>query len=249
MKKQLFCTKRNLLHRSLAFGISWLRELGGSRFRRKFLLALVLPVFVAFFVILLYGQEQGASSQEFNLTMVGDSEIVTPATVHQNNPRFMAVVNAMRQGDAAFTNLEEALAFSPQCVPSPSTGRGQWHRAVPASLKQLQWMGFNLFGAANNHSMDYGIQGLLDTIQVLKQGGAVYAGIGETLGEARAPGYLSTPHGRVALITCASLFPDDSPAGRRDPTCEGRPGISPLHHETVYSRRCCQVRGSAQNQK
>ena len=234
MKKQLFCAKRNLLHGSLAFRISWLRELGGSGFRRKFLLALVLPVFVAFFVILLHGQEQGASSQEFNLTMVGDSEIVTPATVHQNNPRFMAVVNAVRQGDAAFTNLEEALAFSPNAYPAPVyAGRGQWHPAVPASLKQLQWMGFNLFGVANNHSMDYGIQGLLDTLQVLKQGDAVYAGIGETLGEARAPGYLSTPHGRVALITCASFFPDDSPAEDARSDMRGRPGINPLHHETV----------------
>ena len=81
--------------------------------------------------------------------------------------------------------------------------------------------------------MDYGVQGLLDAIELLKQDGAVYAGIGETLGLARAPGYLSTPHGRVALITCASSFPEYLSAGQARPDVGGRPGINPLHHDTV----------------
>jgi poly-gamma-glutamate capsule biosynthesis protein CapA/YwtB (metallophosphatase superfamily) len=191
---------------------------------------LALTVFVASLATSVRGQQQGASSQDFSLTMTGDSEIVTPATAHQNNPRFMAVANAVREGDAAFTNLEVSFPTSPSTYPA-GMPRGQWHPTDPALLKQLQWIGFNLFGAANNHAMDYGIQGVLDTIHLLKQSGAVYAGIGENLGEARAPGYLSTPHGRVALVTCASTFPVDSPAGQTRPDVRGRPGISPLHHE------------------
>ena len=122
----------------------------------------------------------------------------------------MAVVNAVRQGDAAFTNLEESLA-QPECIPG-RRGKGPMASAVPASLKELQWMGFNLFGVANNHSYGLWHPGYAGHDSSFEAGDAVYAGIGETLGEARAPGYLSTPHGRVALITCASTFPDDSPA-------------------------------------
>src|SRR5581483_12044260 len=104
-------------------------------------------------------QEQPAG--EFNLTLVGDSEIVTPATAHQSNKRFMGVVNAVRQGDAAFTNLEVSFPVSANAYPA-GRPRTQWHPTDPALLQQLQWMGFNLFGAANNHAMDYGTQGLLD---------------------------------------------------------------------------------------
>jgi len=95
-------------------------------------------------------------------------------------------------------------------------------------------MGFNLFATANNHSMDYGVQGVLDTIQTLRKGGAVYAGTGVDLGHARAPGYLSTGHGRVALVACASTFPPDSPAGQARPDIRGRPGLNPLRYDVHY---------------
>jgi poly-gamma-glutamate synthesis protein (capsule biosynthesis protein) len=81
---------------------------------------------------------------------------------------------------------------------------------------------------------DFGIDGLLNTMREMKQAGAVYAGVGENLGEARAPGYLSTAHGRVALIACASTFQHDSPAGQSRPDLLGRPGINPLQHQTKY---------------
>jgi poly-gamma-glutamate synthesis protein (capsule biosynthesis protein) len=169
---------------------------------------------------------------EFNLTLVGDNNIVTLASARQNDPRFMAVVNEIRKGDAAFNNLETTF-------PGPDAYPGGFPRSEniysdPSLIKQLQWMGFNLFGTANNHSMDFGIQGLLDTINVLKQANAVYAGTGYDLGHARMPGYLFTPHGRVALITCASTFPQDSPAGQTRPDIKGRPGINPLRFDVHY---------------
>jgi hypothetical protein len=163
-------------------------------------------------------QEQRKDLGEFNLTLVGDNNIVTLATVRQNK------------------SLETTFP-GPDAYPAGAP-RSENIFSDPALLKELQWIGFNLFGTANNHSMDFGIQGLLDTIQVLKQGGAVYAGTGIDLGHARAPGYLSTAHGRVALVTCASTFPQDSPAGQARPDIRGRPGLSPLHYDVRYLVRC-----------
>jgi poly-gamma-glutamate capsule biosynthesis protein CapA/YwtB (metallophosphatase superfamily) len=187
---------------------------------------------ISFFSSPVSGQDSSTSLGEFNLNLTGDSIITTPAKVRQSDSRFMAIVEAIRRADAAFTNLE--LTF-----PGPNTYPAGLPRAGviasdPAMLKELQWIGFSLFGAANNHSLDYGIQGLLDTMQVLKRDGAVYAGIGENLGQAREPAYLSTPHGRVALITCASTFQADSPAGQARPDMRGRPGLNPLRHDTRY---------------
>ena len=231
MRKQIPALITNALQSSMPLKMSCLRGLYKFRVRSKLLLA--LPILLVCIGIVSHGQEHAGSPEEFNLTAVGDSEIVTPAVAHQNNPRFMAVAMAVREGDAALTNLEEPYPLSKAAYPAGQP-RGQWHTTTPAMLKQLQWIGFNLFGAANNHIMDFGIQGVLDTMQVLKEDGAVYAGIGENLGEARAPAYLSTPHGRVALVTCASTFPEDSAAGAVRSDMEGRPGLSPLHHKAVF---------------
>lgn len=177
-------------------------------------------------------QEQKAAPPEFNLTLVGDAIIVTPVMVHQSDPQFMGVVNAVHKGDAAAINFEGTFA-SESAYPIADTG-GTWIATDPNRLKDLQGIGFNLFSAANNHSVDFGVRGLLDTIRVFKQGGAVFAGIGENLGQARAPGYLSTPHGRVALLSGATTFSVEGPAGEARPDMRGRPGLSALHHQTVY---------------
>jgi len=208
-----------------------------ASFQQKGLLVF-LPLFFVFlfagFSLRAQQQEVGKRKDlgEFNLTLVGDNIIYTQATVHQGNPKFMAAVKEIRTGDAAFANFENVFP-GPEAYPGGAP-RSENLYADPSILKELQWIGFNLFGTANNHSMDYGIQGLLDTIQTLKHGGAVYAGTGVDLGHARAAGYLSTPHGRVGLIACASTFPQDSPAGQTRPDVRGRPGLNPLRYDTHY---------------
>ena len=210
-----------------------LRGLNRPGFQGNCLLAIGLVfLFLCFLIVPSDAQEIRKDLGDFNLTLVGDNIIFTPAAVRQNNPRFMAAVDEIRKGDAAFANLETTFA-GPDAYPAGAP-RTENLFADPAVLKGLQWMGFNLFGTANNHSMDYGVQGLVDTIKVLKQYGAVYAGTGVDLGHARAPAYLSTSHGRVALIACASTFPQDSPAGQTRPDIRGRPGLNPLRYDVHY---------------
>ena len=158
--------------------------------------------------------------------------IVTSLTARQSDPEFMSLVNALRKSDAAVLNLEGTFAGE-DAYPIGDTGV-TWMASNPDRLKDLQWMGFNLFSAANNHSVDFGIQGLLDTMRVFQQAGATFAGIGKNLAGARAPGYLTTAHGRVALVSCASTFSPEGPAGQSRPDMRGRPGLSALHHETIY---------------
>jgi hypothetical protein len=188
---------------------------GGSRltgFQLKLMIALAGLLFTSLVGLPIHAQDRRKDLGDFNLTLVGDNNIVTLATARQNNPRFMALVDEIRKGDAAFNNLETTFP-GPDDYPGGAP-RSENIFSDPSLLKELQWIGFNLYGTANNHSLDYGIPGMLNTIQVLKQAGAVYAGTGVDLGHARAPGYLSTAHGRVALISTASTFPQDSPAGQ-----------------------------------
>lgn len=193
--------------------------------------SLRILVSTALACVSLFAQEKPAA-QDFSLTLTGDSIITQRLSIYQPDPRFMAAVNAVREGDAAFTNLE-ILFHNYEAPPSAQSG-GTWLRAEPFLFKELQWIGFNLFGAANNHSLDYGIEGLRIHRRVLQEAGAAFAGIGENLGEARAPAYLETSRGRVALISCASTFSAASPAGPQRPDLRGRPGINPLRFRIRY---------------
>jgi poly-gamma-glutamate synthesis protein (capsule biosynthesis protein) len=101
-------------------------------------------------------------------------------------------------------------------------------------LDELKWGGFNLFGTANNHAYDFGEGGLMSTIRAFEHAGLTHAGTGENLARARAPGYLDTAKGRVALISTSSTFSVMSPASEQRTDMKGRPGLNPLHFRTTY---------------
>lgn len=77
--------------------------------------------------------------------------------------------------------------------------------------------------------------GILATIKHLDQAGLVHAGTGRNLAEARAPGYLDTPHGRLALIAATATYRPWNAAGEQRPDLKGRPGVNPLAFQTIYS--------------
>src|SRR6185437_95538 len=56
---------------------------------------------------------------------------------------------------------------------------------------------------------------------------------GESLREAREARYLDTDKGRVALISTASTFPDQSRAGVSWGDTRARPGLNPLRFTTT----------------
>jgi poly-gamma-glutamate synthesis protein (capsule biosynthesis protein) len=209
-----------------------MNELCGRCDRRHGMTAILLGLSLAVLPQAVHAQEHSGPPGDYSITLTGDSIIETSAKARQTDPGFMGVVKTIQDGEVAFTNVEEIY---PSRAAYPSAVSGNVYIAAPPSmLKELQWMGFNLFAAVNNHSLDYNIEGVLDTLKVFRDADATFAGIGETLGEARAPSYLYTAHGRTALIACASTFLQEAPAGDPRPDMHGRPGINPLHHETVY---------------
>ncbi len=95
-------------------------------------------------------------------------------------------------------------------------------------------MGFNLTAFANNHTLNYGIDGCLATLDALHAMDFVCAGAGRTLAEARLPVFLETAAGRVGLVGCASTFAKGQQAGAQRDDAPGRPGLNPQRFETLY---------------
>ena len=67
-------------------------------------------------------------------------------------------------------------------------------------------MGFDLVSRANNHALDWGVEGMRETSHWLEGAGIAYAGVGENLGLAQAAGYFEGAKGRIGLVSMASTF-------------------------------------------
>lgn len=164
----------------------------------------------------------------FTVVAVGDL-IVSRALTKGRHAGFGEVVSILRDADVTFGNMETNIFDIRSFAGSPQAEYGgAYHVSLPELGPDLKEMGFNLVSFANNHSFDWGVEGMRETMRALDQNEIVHAGVGENLAQAGASRFLETKRGRVALISCATTF---TPMSRAcDPAGEapGRPGVNGL---------------------
>jgi poly-gamma-glutamate synthesis protein (capsule biosynthesis protein) len=166
-----------------------------------------------------------------SLLLTGDS-ILQRRLNSRDDCELRPLFDKVRAADVAFTNLE-GLANDYRGDPAQESGGS--HFGAPAwVLDELSDAGFDLFATATNHALDYSISGLVHTIEALEARGLSFAGIGRNLEDARRPCYHTSHAGTVALISCCSTFAKGQEAGAQRPDLPGRPGLNPLHVETVH---------------
>nr|WP_320022417.1 CapA family protein [uncultured Draconibacterium sp.] len=134
--------------------------------------------------------------------------------------------------DVKFANLETTI-HRKEGYPSAFPG-GTWTMTDPICLKNIKQLGFNILNTANNHAMDYSHNGLIATHRYLIENNLKFAGTGENLADATAPAFVECPEGRVAMIGATSSFHDSDAAGNQRIDMQGRPGINPLRHKSIY---------------
>ncbi|HVJ51204.1 MAG TPA: CapA family protein [Aliidongia sp.] len=171
------------------------------------------------------------SNPVLRLALSGDS-IVQRRLLTASDPVVKPLFDLIRGADVSFTNLE---VLPNDFVGDPALESGGSHFGAPAwVLDELSEAGFDLFATATNHSLDYGISGLLRVIEALQARNLSYAGIGTNLEEARRPVYHTHPNGTVALLSCSATLAKGQEASAQRCDMPGRPGLSPLRHSTVY---------------
>ena len=197
-------------------------------------LSLVLAAFLAL-------AAPGARSQEGDqITFAAGGDMIGPyhAFPGPEDSGFAEVAGLLRGADVAYAN-QEGSVFDLAAFPGwpAAENGGGYPLQPPAAAQGMKAMGLGLVSKANNHATDYGQEGLLQTLASLKAAGLVWAGAGRSLAEARAPAYLTTAKGLVALVSTASTFPPMAAAGapveRRGQVTQPRPGISVLHVREV----------------
>lgn len=102
---------------------------------------------------------------------------------------------ARRSPDARIINLETGVTRSGHWEP-----KGINYRMHPDNVGCLMLAGIDCCVLANNHVLDYGREGLLETLDTLQRSGLRTAGAGRDVVEARAPAVLGTRAGTRVLV-------------------------------------------------
>lgn len=118
---------------------------------------------------------------------------------------FEPTVDILRGADLALANLE-----------GPLTGYSDIYmekeyllKAPPSFAAGLKEASIDVLTLANNHMMDYGVQGLEDTLRTLDKVGIAYTGAGLSLAEARRPAVVEVKGARVAVLSYSKTFPKE----------------------------------------
>ena len=141
--------------------------------------------------------------------------------------------------DARIINLETSITTSNDYA----QGKAVHYRMNPANIKALIAIQPDACVLANNHVLDFGRSGLLETLDVLSGSHYRIAGAGRSLGEALAPAVISIPKtgGRVLVFAFGSPS-SGIPYGWA--ATEDQPGVHllPALTETVADELCRRVR-------
>lgn len=156
-----------------------------------------------------------------------------PASIFERSAGYL------RAAGAFFGNLEAAVTD----VGSPTTAKaagGAIFKSDERMLEAYVHAGLTGVGLANNHSMNYGVAGLLRTIDLLDGAGIAHAGGGGDLAGARRPAVIERDGERIALLSYTSVF-TPSFAATRD-----RGGVATVRVTTDYQAppRLAEVPGS-----
>ena len=130
------------------------------------------------------------------VTAVGDMIFNEPIS-QLEAPERAGLLRLMQEADVAYGNMEFSLNDRPELQ------RPFYNFRAPRDFRwELARTGINLVSLANNHALDFGPEGLKESLKALDHSNITYAGAGTTLAEAHAPGRLELAghKTRVALL-------------------------------------------------
>lgn len=116
------------------------------------------------------------------LSAVGDSELGNTPRLPADPAAYFAPIRAALAAPIVFGNLDGTMinATTSKCAP---TSTECYAFRVPTSYATIyRAAGFRVLNSANNHSNDYGAQGVLDTSAVLRAAGIAQAGLPGQIG-------------------------------------------------------------------
>lgn len=150
-----------------------------------------------------------SESGSVTVAMTGDvmlGRLVNEA-IRQNGPAWPwgDFRSELAGADLTIVNLECVIAQDGQ--PWQRWPKVFHFRADPIAIHSLLVAGVDAIGLANNHTLDFDVEGLLEMLRLLDDHGIAHAGAGRDLAEAERPAVVQAKGLRVALLS----FTDNEP--------------------------------------
>jgi poly-gamma-glutamate synthesis protein (capsule biosynthesis protein) len=165
----------------------------------------------------------------FTFAAVGDLLEVRPV-MPMRDPAFLAVDHIVKSANVVFGNGEIPIIDVSSSHIYPMAENGALNAfGVPAVARDIKVQGFTMVSRANNHSTDWGVEGMFMTDAFLDAAGVMHAGTGRDEDAARRVRLVETPWGRIGLASTTSTFEGNEPAGVAMGDVPGRPGASVIH--------------------
>lgn len=147
---------------------------------------------------------------ELTLALAGDVHFVdsdggvpnrTGALLTEPETAFGPVAELLSGADLAMLNLETAVTTGG--TPEPKA----FHfRAPPAAFEAVRAAGVDVVSLANNHALDFGREGLADTLAHAGAAGVPVVGAGEDAAAAYAPWYAELSGVRIAFLGLSQVW-------------------------------------------
>ena len=131
-----------------------------------------------------------------------------------------------RNPDARIINLETAVTTS-----TVYEAKGINYKMNPTNMPAITTAGIDCCVLANNHVLDWGRTGLIETLTVLEQAGVQQSGAGRDRAKAAFPAVLDTRKGARVLVFAFACTSSGVP--RRWAAAVGKPGVNVLPSLTV----------------
>jgi poly-gamma-glutamate capsule biosynthesis protein CapA/YwtB (metallophosphatase superfamily) len=193
----------------------------GSRVLARFMLLVVLVIAFTVSAIVPPQRAMAMNVPTVTLNFVGDillaSRIEDLIKAEGPMAPWAGVKDALTEADFTMGNLECAVGTKGSPMPDK-----QWtFRASPETLQGLKDAGVDVVSLANNHSLDFGVDCLLETVENVRQYGVIPAGAGINEEAARAPIILEKNGIKIGILATSMVIPVRQWAAEGD-----RPGLA-----------------------
>ncbi|QKC91914.1 CapA family protein [Mesorhizobium sp. NZP2234] len=165
-------------------------------------------------------EQESLSDVDRKIRLVALGDIILSRPPHDPNNGLFGIISS---ADVATGNLEFTLTGDR--APNEKLIA---LRADPKVAGDIAAWGVNVLSLANNHAMDFGTAGLLDSIAAVKAAGMVPVGAGDTLEQSLDPHIIEIGGSRIAFFGISTHLPTASAASSR------RAGIAPVRISNRY---------------
>jgi poly-gamma-glutamate capsule biosynthesis protein CapA/YwtB (metallophosphatase superfamily) len=129
-------------------------------------------------LLAVFNSSQITPVKETNIILAGDVMLgrsVMTQSLKINDPSypFRKVSEKLNQADIVFVNLENPIISN-----CPSSNSGFKFCADPKMVEGLKFAGVDIVSLANNHTLNYGKEGLIETEKILNENGIKWVGDG-----------------------------------------------------------------------